>query len=810
MKKQTWKRLLLIAVNVLALGAMTGTLFVRLNANSQAIKNQNVEDFGNIAKSYNNISTSLFTTREETINNLISSVDYFNLDYQGCLTYLNQMQTSDGEFEIVGLDYKGYSTSKNADGTYKPVAYTASSYTNLKSIFDKAGASTLGSTSIPLTPEFSDAITSLRSVVVYAYFTLSDGTTSAPYTLLSVSTVTSNKKAIRIQSQYLSLSFVICDSQGNYLVSDSSFGSDNFFNALYTNNGLTLDKKNALMSTFASQKIGNFEYLNSQGKTCLYSYCQSSDPNLYIIVSVPESEFVGSMTNFWFAFGYVLALAFIFILDFVYVMGLNRTLRENSKAVESANKSKTYFMSQISHDMFTPMNVIIGMSRFIQDSNDMKEIKEYNANVLKSSEYLLSLINDTLDIFRMEAGRYELKKTVSTMASVLSVVSLEIQKLAEKKGITYLEKKTGDFSLPILVDDLKTRYCFFEDKALKEVVLPAGLTTIAESAFMNSGIYILTVDGVTATSNFMLPDGITEIADWAFASSNIQGTVTIPKNVTKIGGYSFYGDDYINGYEVADGNTAFSAEDGILYNADKTSLYKMPSTFYGTYVLPDTVTALADSVFSGNRSITHFVAGKGLKTIGDNAFANSIVTSVSLNEGLTTLGKNAFNNAHGLETIGFPTTLTAIPEWCFYGASLTSVTSWGGVTSIGDYAFGMTTGLTSLDLSSSSIATIGSFAFYSLGNGITSIKASPALTTVAATSFGFDDSLKSLDLSLCTAFKETPTDFLSNVSSDFNSLILPSSLTKMDHDTLPTLSKLTTISYTGSKDQGIRSSPTVF
>jgi hypothetical protein len=725
MKKQTWKRLLLIAVNVLALGAMTGTLFVRLNANSQAIKNQNVEDFGNIAKSYNNISTSLFTTREETINNLISSVDYFNLDYQGCLTYLNQMQTSDGEFEIVGLDYKGYSTSKNADGTYKPVAYTASSYTNLKSIFDKAGASTLGSTSIPLTPEFSDAITSLRSVVVYAYFTLSDGTTSAPYTLLSVSTVTSNKKAIRIQSQYLSLSFVICDSQGNYLVSDSSFGSDNFFNALYTNNGLTLDKKNALMSTFASQKIGNFEYLNSQGKTCLYSYCQSSDPNLYIIVSVPESEFVGSMTNFWFAFGYVLALAFIFILDFVYVMGLNRTLRENSKAVESANKSKTYFMSQISHDMFTPMNVIIGMSRFIQDSNDMKEIKEYNA----------------------------------------------------------------------------TRYCFFNNTALKEVVLPAGLTTIAESAFMNSGIYILTVDGVTATSNFMLPDGITEIADWAFASSNIQGTVTIPKNVTKIGGYSFYGDDYINGYEVADGNTAFSAEDGILYNADKTSLYKMPSTFYGTYVLPDTVTALADSVFSGNRSITHFVAGKGLKTIGDNAFANSIVTSVSLNEGLTTLGKNAFNNAHGLETIGFPTTLTEIPEWCFYGASLTSVTSWGGVNSLGDYAFGMTTGLTSLDLSSSSIATIGSFAFYSLGNGITSIKASPALTTVAATSFGFDDSLKSLDLSLCTAFKETPTDFLSNVSSDFNSLILPSSLTKMDHDTLPTLSKLTAISYTGSKDQ---------
>jgi hypothetical protein len=132
MKKQTWKRLLLIAVNVLALGAMTGTLFVRLNANSQAIKNQNVEDVGNIAKSYTNISTSLFTTREETINNLISSVDYFNLDYQGCLTYLNQMQTSDGEFEIVGLDYKGYSTSKNADGTYKPVAYTASSYTNLK------------------------------------------------------------------------------------------------------------------------------------------------------------------------------------------------------------------------------------------------------------------------------------------------------------------------------------------------------------------------------------------------------------------------------------------------------------------------------------------------------------------------------------------------------------------------------------------------------------------------------------------------------------------------------------------------------
>ncbi|MCI1735745.1 MAG: ATP-binding protein [Bacilli bacterium] len=457
MTKQTWKRLILIVLNVLALGAMTATLFIRLNSNSQAIKNQNVQDVGNIAKSYTNISTSLFTTRQETITNLISSVDYFKLDYQGCLTYLSQMQTSEGEFEIVGLDYKGYSTAKNSDGTYKEIAYTASSYTSLKAIFDKAGATALDSPSIPLTPEFSDAITSLRSVGVFAYFNLSDGTTTAPYTLLSVSSVASNEKDIRIQTQYPSLSFVICDSQGNYLVSDSSFGSDNFFNALYTNNGLTLDKKNALIATFSSQQTGNFEYLNSQGKTCLYSYCQSSDPNLYIIVSVPESEFVGSMTNFWFAFGYVVALAVIFIVDFVYVMNLNRTLREKSKAVESANKSKTYFMSQISHDMRTPMNVIIGMSRFIQDSNDMKEIKEYNANVLKSSEYLLSLINDTLDIFRMESGRYELKKTVSTMANVLSVVSLEIQKLAEKKGITFLEKKNGDFTLPILVDDLKTR-----------------------------------------------------------------------------------------------------------------------------------------------------------------------------------------------------------------------------------------------------------------------------------------------------------------------------------------------------------------
>ncbi|MFA6829784.1 MAG: leucine-rich repeat domain-containing protein [Bacilli bacterium] len=344
-------------------------------------------------------------------------------------------------------------------------------------------------------------------------------------------------------------------------------------------------------------------------------------------------------------------------------------------------------------------------------------------------------------------------------------------------------------------------FAFHNCSRLKEVTLPSGLTSLGESAFMSSGLYILSVAKKESTSQFNLPDGITEIADFAFANSNIQNTVIIPKNVVKIGSLSFYGNDYISGYEVEEGNTAFSAKDGVLYNKEMTSLVKFSPQLYGAFYLPDSVISIDDGAFSGNRTMTRFIAGKGLKTIGKQAFSNSIVTSVSLNEGLTSLGDNSFYYTKCLEEISFPNTLDAIPENCFYYSQIDKITSWGGVKTIGSFAFAQTDKLRTVDLSDSQVETIDDYAFYNLTEGLESFTGSPALATLSDSALAYAPKMTELDLGSCTALTEIIPYALSLVNVEFNNLVYSSSLTKLGHNLLPVLPKLTAVKYTGTKEQ---------
>lgn len=154
----------------------------------------------------------------------------------------------------------------------------------------------------------------------------------------------------------------------------------------------------------------------------------------------------------------------------------------------------------------------------------------------------------------------------------------------------------------------------------------------------------MTTTNKVSVGSLTLPDGVTEISDFAFSDTAISGDITIGKNITKVGTYSFYGDEYILSYLVEEGSKYFSSYNGILCNKEQTKLLMLPNDLYGDLVLPDTVNEIGSDFLSGNKTIIKFVAGSGLTKIGDNAFANSIIRDVFLNEGLTGLGDSCFAN----------------------------------------------------------------------------------------------------------------------------------------------------------------------
>ncbi|MEG2857840.1 MAG: ATP-binding protein, partial [Clostridia bacterium] len=109
---------------------------------------------------------------------------------------------------------------------------------------------------------------------------------------------------------------------------------------------------------------------------------------------------------------------------------------------ERANAAKSEFLSRISHEIRTPMNAMIGMSQIALQSLDNKALAGQSIEKsLYASKYLLSLLNDILDMSRIESGKIALENKIIECERILDAVAAIIQTQATAKGVNYIVTK---------------------------------------------------------------------------------------------------------------------------------------------------------------------------------------------------------------------------------------------------------------------------------------------------------------------------------------------------------------------------------
>lgn len=123
------------------------------------------------------------------------------------------------------------------------------------------------------------------------------------------------------------------------------------------------------------------------------------------------------------------------------------------QAEEESNKAKTTFLNSMSHDIRTPMNAIIGFTSLAEENIDNKsQMRDYLEKIKTSSNHLLSLINDVLDMSRIESGKIEIDSTVVSLSDIVSDLRTIVSTDADAKGIN-LEMKMVDVSNDVVVCD---------------------------------------------------------------------------------------------------------------------------------------------------------------------------------------------------------------------------------------------------------------------------------------------------------------------------------------------------------------------
>jgi len=122
----------------------------------------------------------------------------------------------------------------------------------------------------------------------------------------------------------------------------------------------------------------------------------------------------------------------------------NRQLSEALQAAQVASESKTMFLSNMSHDIRTPMNAVLGFTTLLaRDAENPAKVREYTKKITASGQHLLSLINDILDISKIESGKVVLNLERFSLSDVISSVDAIIQPMAKAKGQTFHAEVTG-------------------------------------------------------------------------------------------------------------------------------------------------------------------------------------------------------------------------------------------------------------------------------------------------------------------------------------------------------------------------------
>jgi PAS domain S-box-containing protein len=133
----------------------------------------------------------------------------------------------------------------------------------------------------------------------------------------------------------------------------------------------------------------------------------------------------------------------------VGILGIARDItkrKEMEEAAHEASRSKSAFLANMSHEIRTPMNSIIGFSELALDDEVSPKAKDYLEKIIQNSEWLLQIINDILDISKIESGKMELEDIPFDLREVFGACKALIMPKAEAKGLTmhfYAEPSVG-------------------------------------------------------------------------------------------------------------------------------------------------------------------------------------------------------------------------------------------------------------------------------------------------------------------------------------------------------------------------------
>ena len=290
---------------------------------------------------------------------------------------------------------------------------------------------------------FLDDSTGLWTIGYYEHFSFANG----------VQGLVQKNQPLREVAERFSLSFYddtgfsyVVNDDGDILVRTQHPNSNRTFRNLFDIIDLQGNNEDAIASFRAALKdskrgVARFQYQKEE-----YVFCyvpMKSVPGWYVVSIVPsrvimeQTESVVQQSQVFF----LLILVAVLVLTAFFLLYRSSTQRvllaeeQARRAAESANQAKSRFLSNMSHDIRTPMNAIIGMTKLAEDHADEPEkVRGYLKNIGLSGQLLVGLINDILDLSKIESGKMSLHEDTESLKNLMDNLVRIVQPMVAEKN----------------------------------------------------------------------------------------------------------------------------------------------------------------------------------------------------------------------------------------------------------------------------------------------------------------------------------------------------------------------------------------
>ena len=436
------RRLWLVLCNVVLILLAVVFMLVYSTHVSAEQKHTKIDAFVSAVESMKQVSANYITSERGYVSNWASYITSQDMTMDEALEYIRVANTqSDRQAHIVDMDtFEAHSTYvSNGDDSvncYKSIADEDLAVNhifiaNMKKMFDGS------SDEISILGKYRIIESQLTAVSVGTRTTLRTESGRKDYLLLRVIPVERMKSVWIFPMEYSDAEVGIITKSGSYVIQSASMKSESFVDFIRAYNYAdNYNGVNELEDRLANTDSGLMDYKNSRGEDCVWYYSSfGNDIGLDIIGFIKESSLVVEETQWFIVLTISGILIILMAIDGWYLLSMNRRLRDSVAAAEQANQAKTQFLSSMSHDIRTPMNAVLGMTDIARRNiNDPECVSDCLNKVNIAGNHLLTLINDILDISKVESGRMKLSpSSFSIERAIASVEDMIRPQLLEKR-----------------------------------------------------------------------------------------------------------------------------------------------------------------------------------------------------------------------------------------------------------------------------------------------------------------------------------------------------------------------------------------